>query len=75
MEILTVPLFIEDGLTYIVTCELFGATQGAGELTICNTPDGGDVAIVQTIVSWSDTEIEFTFATDAELPTDGIVWV
>jgi len=75
LEILTVPVFILEGDTHEVTGEMFGAAQGTGSLLVCNTADGGDIANAQTIVSWADTAIEFTFDDATGLPTDGIVWI
>lgn len=61
LEIITVPVFMEDGLTYLITGANFGATQGAGTLIISNTDDGSDINVTQTVTSWADDEIQFTF--------------
>jgi len=76
LEIFTVPLFMLEGETYQVTGELFGAVQGTGELLVCNTEAGDDVAISQTVSAWADDEITFDFA-DAgdDLPDNGVVWI
>lgn len=74
LEILTAPIFVLDGETYTVTGELFLASQGAGSLQIANTPAFDDVVVTQSIVTWADDEIVFTF--DAMgLPGEGLLWI
>lgn len=76
MEILTVPLYIMEGETYIVTGTLFGDSDGSvAYLAIANTPEGDDIVVIQPIDSWSDTTITFTFDPDGTVFTDGPVWV
>jgi hypothetical protein len=75
MEILTVPLYLEDGLTFVVTGEGFEATQGAGTLIVSNRPDGSDINVTQTVDAWSDTSLTFDFDDGGTLTTDGPVWV
>lgn len=76
LEIFTSPPFVLESETYIVTGELFGATQWGGSLSVCNTPDADDVVVAQSIVSWGDTSITFTFSDPSDdLPADSPVWI
>lgn len=75
LEIFTVPVILFEGETHLITGELFGAVQGSGYVVVSNTPVPDSSAILQTIVSWDDDEIVFTFVSDPSLGTDALVWI
>lgn len=74
LEILTVPVLMLDGDTYEITGELFEVLQGAGTLQIANSPSFDDVVVVQTVTSWSDTSIIFSYD-GTGLPADGLLYI
>lgn len=74
LRIITVPLYLEDGLTYEVTGEVFGATQGTGSLEIANTPFFDDVVVAQTVTAWADTSIVFDYVASGLAEYD-VLWI
>jgi hypothetical protein len=75
LEILTVPVGIFATENYVVTGTGFGATQGGGNLQLCDSTSGNGVCVEQTIVAWSDTSITFTCSLASSFESDSIVWV
>lgn len=73
LEIFSAPLYMQDAETHEITGARFGSVKGSGSLIISNTPAGDDVAVTQTVSSWSDTSLTFTF--DQGDLLDGAVWI
>jgi len=74
LAIETLPLYLEDGLTYNITGRSFGEIQGTGKLEIANSLAFDDVVVEQTVSAWTNTELTFTYDR-AGLPTNGILFV
>mgnify|MGYP003643929390 CR=1 FL=1 len=72
--IFTVPVYMDDSISYVVTGTNFGASQGSGSLIVSDTLARDNISEAQTIVSWSDTSITFTF--DAtNFSVDQGIWI